>query len=84
LMWGSLSDEKSGLYFSVFVGHRQRSLSQIWVPRDSWAYFIVSIFENPQTLRARVPSYSLYSLFTDRQRTSLPKFFYCYKRDCCG
>jgi hypothetical protein len=29
LMWGSLSDEKSGLYFSVFVGHRQRSLSQI-------------------------------------------------------
>jgi hypothetical protein len=24
-----LSDEKSGLYFSVFAGHRQRSLSQI-------------------------------------------------------
>jgi hypothetical protein len=29
LMWGALSDEKSGLYFSVFAGHRQRSLSQI-------------------------------------------------------
>jgi hypothetical protein len=26
LMWGALSDEKSGLYFSVFGGHRQRSL----------------------------------------------------------
>jgi hypothetical protein len=24
---GALSDEKSGLYFSVFAGHRQRSLS---------------------------------------------------------
>jgi hypothetical protein len=29
LMWGVLSDEKSGLYFSVFAGHRRRSLSQI-------------------------------------------------------
>jgi hypothetical protein len=29
LMWGTLSDEKSGLYFSAFAGHRQRSLSQI-------------------------------------------------------
>jgi hypothetical protein len=28
-MWEALSDEKSGLYFSVFAGHRQRSLSQI-------------------------------------------------------
>jgi hypothetical protein len=29
LMWGAISDEKSGLYFSVFAGHRQRSLSQL-------------------------------------------------------
>jgi hypothetical protein len=28
LVWDALSEEKSGLY-SVFVGHRQRSLSQI-------------------------------------------------------
>jgi hypothetical protein len=35
-MWGALSDEKSSLYFSVFAGNRQRSLSQIWVPRDSY------------------------------------------------
>jgi hypothetical protein len=27
-MWGALSDEKSGQYFSVFAGRRQRSLSQ--------------------------------------------------------
>jgi hypothetical protein len=42
----ALSDEKSG-QFSVFAGHCQRSISQFWVPRDSWAYFIVSIFETP-------------------------------------
>jgi hypothetical protein len=53
LMWSALSDEKSGLYFSVFAGHGQRSLSQIWVPWDSWAYFIVSIFETPPTWRTR-------------------------------
>jgi hypothetical protein len=29
LMWGALSDKKSDLYFSIFAGHRQRSLSQI-------------------------------------------------------
>jgi hypothetical protein len=29
LMWGSLSDEKSGQCISVFAGNRQRSLSQI-------------------------------------------------------
>jgi hypothetical protein len=29
LMWGSLSEEKWRQYFSVFAGHRQRSLSQI-------------------------------------------------------
>jgi hypothetical protein len=27
----------------VFAVHRQWSFSQVWVPRDSWAYFIVSI-----------------------------------------
>jgi hypothetical protein len=29
LMWGTLSDEKLGLYFSVFAGHSQHSLSHI-------------------------------------------------------
>jgi hypothetical protein len=28
LMWVALSDEKSSLCFSVFAGHRKRSLSQ--------------------------------------------------------
>jgi hypothetical protein len=50
---GALSDEKTSLLFLVFTRHRQRCLSQIWVPQDSWAYFIVSIFETPPTWRAR-------------------------------
>jgi hypothetical protein len=29
MTWGSPSDEKSSLYFSVSVGNRQRSLSQV-------------------------------------------------------
>jgi hypothetical protein len=29
LKWGALSDERTDLDFSVFAGHRQRSLSQI-------------------------------------------------------
>jgi hypothetical protein len=49
MMWDALSDENSGLYFSVFAWHRQHSLSQVWVPQVSWAYFIVSIFEIPPT-----------------------------------
>jgi hypothetical protein len=28
-MCGALSDEKSGLHFSVFAGHRQRSLLNV-------------------------------------------------------
>jgi hypothetical protein len=59
-MWEVPSDEKSGLYFSVFVGHRQGSLFQIWVPRD---YFIVSIFETLPTWRAR------FLYFTQEQGT---------------
>jgi hypothetical protein len=53
VMWCALSDEKSGLQFPVFIfGHRQRSLSQVWVPQDSWAYFIASISETPPAWRA--------------------------------
>jgi hypothetical protein len=31
-MGGALSDEKSGLYFSVFAGHQQRSLFEVLSP----------------------------------------------------
>jgi hypothetical protein len=39
--------------FQFFAGHRQHNPSHIGVPRDSWAYFIVTIFEIPPTWMAR-------------------------------
>jgi hypothetical protein len=48
-MRGALSGEKLDLKFSVFAVHRQRSLFQFWVPEDTRAQFIVSIFETPLT-----------------------------------
>jgi hypothetical protein len=42
LMWGALSDERTGLPFAIGAGPRPRSHSWIRVPRDSWRpYFTV-------------------------------------------
>jgi hypothetical protein len=42
LMWGALSDERTGLSLTIAAGPRQRSHSRVRVPRDSWPYFTVS------------------------------------------
>jgi hypothetical protein len=42
LMWGVLSDERSGLSFAIAAGPRQRSHSRVRVPWDSRPYFTVS------------------------------------------
>jgi hypothetical protein len=42
-----------GLLFTITAGPRQRSHSQIRVPRDSWPYFTVSDSRLPPTWRAR-------------------------------
>jgi hypothetical protein len=41
-MWGVLSDERTGLSFTIASGPLQRSHSRVRVPRDSWLYFTVS------------------------------------------
>jgi hypothetical protein len=41
--WGALSDERAGLSFIYAVGPRQRRLSRVRVPWDSWPYFTVSV-----------------------------------------
>jgi hypothetical protein len=48
LIWGALSDERTGLPFTIAAGPRQRSHSRVWVPRDSWAYSTVSDLRFPQ------------------------------------
>jgi hypothetical protein len=42
LMWGALSDGRTGLSFTITAGPRQRSHSWVRVPLDSWPFFTVS------------------------------------------
>jgi hypothetical protein len=48
LMWGALSDDRTGLSFTIVAYPRKRSHSQVQVPRDSWPYFAVSDSKLPQ------------------------------------
>jgi hypothetical protein len=41
-MWDALSDERTGLSFTIAAGARQRSHSTVRVPWDSRPYFTVS------------------------------------------
>jgi hypothetical protein len=42
LIWGALSNERTGLSFTTTAGPRQRSHSRVRVPWNSWPYFTVS------------------------------------------
>jgi hypothetical protein len=68
-MWGDLFDERSGLKFAVAAGPLQRLLSRVWVPRDPWPYFTVSVLRFPQpeglTKCSRCPS--LHNLAVDHK-----------------
>jgi hypothetical protein len=54
-MWGALSDERTGLSFTIATGARQRSHSRIRVPWDLRPYFTVLdsilLFSSPPTAR---------------------------------
>jgi hypothetical protein len=47
LVWGILSDERTGLPFTIAAGPCQRSLSRVRVPWDSRPYFAVSDLRLP-------------------------------------
>jgi hypothetical protein len=49
LLWGSPSDERTGLSFVYAAGFRQRSLSGVRVLWDSWLYFTVSDLRLPSS-----------------------------------
>jgi hypothetical protein len=55
MIWGALSDERTGLPFAIATGPRQRSHFRVRVPQDSWPYFTVSDsrlpFSSPPTTR---------------------------------
>jgi hypothetical protein len=42
-MWGALSDERTGLSFTISAGPRQRSHSGVRVPFDSWPILLSQI-----------------------------------------
>jgi hypothetical protein len=68
-MWGALSDERTGLSFTIAAGPRQRSHFRIRVPWDSWPYFTVSDSRLPssspsKTGRATVEVFDLRLLIT--------------------
>jgi hypothetical protein len=48
LMWGALSDEWTGLSFTIATDPRQRSHSRVRVPRVSLSYFTASHSRFPQ------------------------------------
>jgi hypothetical protein len=59
LIWGTLSDERTGLSFAIATGPRQRSHFLVRVPWDSRPYFTVSdsrlpFSSPPTTLRVKV------------------------------
>jgi hypothetical protein len=47
LLWGALSDERTGLSFVYAAGPRQRSLPWVRVPWHLWPYFTVSDLRLP-------------------------------------
>jgi hypothetical protein len=55
-LWGALSDERTGLSFTIVAGPRQRSHSRVPVPWESQPYFTVSDsrlpFSSPPTTRS--------------------------------
>jgi hypothetical protein len=60
LMWGALSDERTGLSFTTAPDPRQRSHFRVRVPWDSWPYFTVSDsrlpFSSPPTVKVFDPA----------------------------
>jgi hypothetical protein len=54
LMWEALSDQRTGLSFTIAAGLRQHNHSQVRVPRGSWPQFTVSDSRLPN-LEDQVP-----------------------------
>jgi hypothetical protein len=75
LIWGALSDERTGLSFTIAAGRHQRSHSVVRVPRDSQPYLLsqirdssnmggqVPVFVSPTNRVAQLYSQALCSIF---------------------
>jgi hypothetical protein len=85
--WGALSDERTGLSFVYVAGPRQRSLSPVRIPWDSWPYVTVSdlrlpFSSLPTTRRVTVEVFDSASAWDPRyiasgQTRRKHRFLYC-------
>jgi hypothetical protein len=84
LMWGALSDERTGLSFTTAAGPSQPSHSRVRAPWDSRSYFIVPdlrlpFSSPPTTRRVTVEVFDPAST-----RVSTPGWVLCYDRQSVG
>jgi hypothetical protein len=93
LMWDALSDERTGLSFTIAPGPRQRSHFRVRVPWCSSPYFTVSDsrlpFSSPPTTRRVTAEVFDPFLMTPRQvpsrKHSFQQYLYCFASiRCCG
>jgi hypothetical protein len=85
LICGSVSDERTGLSFTISAGPSQRSRSRVRAPWDSRPYFIVSdsrlpFLSAPATRRATVEVFD--PTWTSRDPTSKSEL--CYDQRSVG
>jgi hypothetical protein len=94
LMWGTLSDERTGLSFTIAASPRQRRHSRVRVPWDSRPYFTVSDsrlpFSSPPTRRARLEwscasvfpvVFLITTLLGPSRKHRFQQYLYCRMRD---
>jgi hypothetical protein len=77
-MWGTLSDKRTGLSFTIAASPQQCSHFWVWVPWYLWSYFTVSdlrlpFLSPPTTHRATVEVFSSISTWNE-----LPGWCPCY------
>jgi hypothetical protein len=61
ILWGALSDERTGLSFVYAAGLCQRSLFRVRVPWDSRPYFTISDLSQSRLSYNRYPLYKLHT-----------------------
>jgi hypothetical protein len=75
LMWGAVSDKRTGLSFTIAAASRQRSHFRVRIPWDSWPYFTISdsrlpFSSPPTTLRVTVEVFNPRLRMTSKELTN--------------
>jgi hypothetical protein len=86
LIWGALSDERTGLSFTIAADPRQRTHSRGRVPWDSRPYFSVSVlrlpFSSPPTTRSA--TMEIFNTAITQKRLELQNYVTTDGQSACG